>query len=325
MRAAASDTLRLLPRAAGVLPRAALRLPPVFRRRLILFVVLAGALAGGYYGWLRDSSLVRVERVRVDGLSGPGSRRVRAALVQSARGMTTLHVRPAELERAVATEPLVHSISVQTKFPHGVRIEVVQNTPVAVLVVGGRRVPVAADGTLLPETRPSASLPTIAAGALPTGMRLGNGRSLRLVEVAAGAPAPLRRRLVSIGQTAAHGYVAMVRGGPPIWLGDLSELELKWTAATAILAQQSSDGAGWIDVRIPERAVVGGLAQGALSAADVAAASAPAAPVVPAAPAAAAPATTAQTPAPAASTPAPQAAPQQAQAQPTAPAQQAQP
>jgi hypothetical protein len=167
-------------------------------------------------------------------------------------------------------------------------------------------VSVAADGTLLPETRPTASLPTIAAGALPSGIRLGNGRSMRLVEVAAAAPAPLRRRLVSVGQTSAHGYVAVVRGGPPIWIGDLSEIGLKWTAATAILAQQSSEGAGWIDVRIPERAVAGGLEQGAISAAEEQAASAPAAPATPAAPA-------------------PQAAPQQAPAQPAAPAQQAQP
>ena len=149
MRAVAADTLRLLPRAVGVLPRAALSLPSRWRRRLIVALLLAGALGGGYYGWLRDSSLVRVEHVKVVGVSGPGSQRVRAALADSALGMTTLHMREAELEQAVATEPIVHSISVKTDFPHAVRIEVVQNTPVAVLVVRGTRVPVAGDGSLL--------------------------------------------------------------------------------------------------------------------------------------------------------------------------------
>lgn len=317
MRAAAIGTLRLLPRAAGVLPRAALSLPPALRWRLIAALLLVGALGGGYFGWLRDSALVRVERVKVVGLSGPGSQRVRAALADSALGMTTLHMRQDQLERAVETEPLVHSVTVHTDFPHAVRIEVVQNTPVGVLVVGSSRVPVAGDGTLLRETRVDGSLPQIPAGALPSGKRLGDGHARRLVEVVAAAPPALRPRIQAVRETRAHGYVGQVMGGPEIWIGDLAEIELKWMAATAILTQASSDGADYVDVRIPERAVAGGLEKGAMSAAEEKAASAPAVP---------APQPQSVTPAaPAASTPAPQAAPQQARGQSPPPSQQPQP
>ena len=318
LRAAALETLRLLPRAAGVLPRAALSLPPVLRRRLLVLALVAGALAGGYFGWLRDSSLVRVERVKVEGLSGPGSERVRAALADSARGMTTLHIRQDELERAVESEPLVHSITVHTDFPRAVRIAVVQKTPVGVLVVRGRRVPVAADGTLLRDSRADRLLPTLPAGKLPRGKRLGTGHAMRLVQVAAAAPAALRRRIEGVRQSRAHGYVAQVRGGPDVWIGDTSALDAKWRAAAAILAQASSEGADYIDVRFPERAVAGGLEQGAVSADEQQAGAGE--PALPASPDAAA-----GTPSPAPAAPAPQPIPEQAPAQPVAPSQQHQP
>jgi cell division protein FtsQ len=48
-------------------------------------------------------------------------------------------------------------------------------------------------------------------------------------------------------------------GGPAIWLGGAARLEAKWAAAAAVLAQQSSQGATYIDARIPERPVAGGL------------------------------------------------------------------
>ena len=45
-----------------------------------------------------------------------------------------------------------------------------------------------------------------------------------------------------------------------VWLGGHDRLADKWTAVAAILAAESSAGAEYIDVRMPERAAAGGLA-----------------------------------------------------------------
>src|ERR1700737_2525770 len=75
------------------------------RRRLrIALLSTLGALpllAGGWL-WLRDSSLVSVERVQVSGVHGPDAHAIEAALAGAARHMTTLDVRPGALRAAVA-------------------------------------------------------------------------------------------------------------------------------------------------------------------------------------------------------------------------------
>jgi cell division protein FtsQ len=113
-----------------------------------------------------------------------------------------------------------------------------------------------------------------------------------------------------------HGYVARLANGPEVWLGAAARLDAKWAAAAAVLAQESSQGANYIDVRIPERPVAGGVAVPADSQAAPEAPAPGAIPgspaAIPAAPPAAAAAgqpptatTPAQTPATTTSTPAP--------------------
>src|SRR5207244_3598756 len=55
------------------------------------------------------------------------------------------------------------------------------------------------------------------------------------------------------------GLVAYIRSGPEVILGPPVELGFKWTAAAAILADPTSRGASYIDVRLPDRPVAGGL------------------------------------------------------------------
>ena len=81
--------------------------------------VVAGALALTYFGWFRDSSLVAVRDVKVEGVSSADHDRIVAALTDSARGMTTLHVQTDRLESAVRQFPTVASVSADTSFPHG--------------------------------------------------------------------------------------------------------------------------------------------------------------------------------------------------------------
>jgi cell division protein FtsQ len=241
-----------------VLPRT-LRLSPHWRRRLIALVLLAVVLAAGYVFWLRDSSLVKVERVRVTGIDTADGPRIRAKLTTAARQMTTLHVNADALRRAVADEPVVHSLTVHADFPHGLKIEIVQNRPVALLVAGGRQVAVAPDGTVLEGARTAASLPTIRVGSLPGSARMPDGPARERVAVAAAAPARLLARVDSISVQHGRGAVAELKDGPVVIFGRAVELDRKWAAATAVLAQRSSQGATYIDVRMPDRPVAGGL------------------------------------------------------------------
>jgi cell division protein FtsQ len=254
-----------LPRAVVGLPRIVVGLPraampgPHGRRRLVALVLVATALAAAYTFWLRDSSLVRVEHVSVSGLARADVPRVQAKLAAAARHMTTLHVDAAALRRAVADEPIVQSIAVETDFPHGLRIVIVQNRPVALLVAGGREAAVAPDGTLLEGAKLSASLPVVRLGALPGNGHLPAGTALQRVLVAAAAPPRLLAHVASITIENGRGAVAQIAGGPVIIFGRPVELARKWMAAAAVLAQHSSQGASFIDVRMPDRPVAGGL------------------------------------------------------------------
>jgi cell division protein FtsQ len=243
----------------AALPRA-LAIGPHGRRRLLALAVLAALLGAGYMFWLRDSSLVRVERVTVTGIDTADAARVRAKLTAAAREMTTLHVNADALRRAVADEPVVHSLAVHPDFPHGLKIEVVQNRPVALLVVSGREMAVAPDGTLLDGTNIAADLPIVRVGSLPSSGRIPAGPVRDRVAVAAAAPARLLSRVESVSIQHGRGAVAQLRHGPVVIFGRPFELERKWAAATAVLAQRSSQGATYIDVRMPERPVAGGLA-----------------------------------------------------------------
>jgi cell division septal protein FtsQ len=257
---------------------------------------------------------VRVEKVTVEGLATtPGAAQLREQLTEAAKLQTTLHLDEAKLREITSHYPVVRSIEVQPDFPHGLTITVTENTPVALVSAGDRSVPVAADGTLLEGLDTDASLPTIRAEALPAERRVPGGETLDRVAVAAAAPEDIRAKVTSITVEPEYGYVAHVEDGPEVWLGGQHRLRLKWAAATAILAEESSQGATYVDVRIPERGVAGGLTITEEPLGDVdeqtqivpeAAAPAEPDPAAPVDPAAAAPAPTtavppAETPAPA--------------------------
>ncbi len=257
MRSAAA-TIRLLPRAVVVLPRA-VGLTPRGRRRLIALAVVAVALASGYIFWLRDSPLVRVERVTVVGLTTRDGAAVSAKLSAAGEHMTTLHVDEAALRRSVADEPIVQSLQVQADFPHALRITIVENRPVAMLVAGGRQIAVAPDGSVLDGTAVRDGVPTVRVGTLPSSGRVASASTRQLVAVAAAAPARLLSRVASIQVERGRGVVAQLQHGPVVVFGHADQLAAKWAAAAAVLAQRSSQGATYIDVRLPLRPVAGGL------------------------------------------------------------------
>lgn len=234
---------------------------PARLRRPFLIAAVAGVALGSLFLWFRDSPLVAVETVTVTGLTTGEAPRVKAALVAAARDMTTLHVRVDEMERAASPYAVVKSIRAVPDFPHGLRIEVTEHRPVAVIrpPEGGAPVPVAADGTLLRGLVVDHALPDLRADGLPAADRVTEAQALDRLSVIAAAPGPLARRIRTVVEERGKGAVALMRGGPAVVLGAVAGLRTKWESAARVLADPSSQGASYVDVRIPERPAAGGL------------------------------------------------------------------
>ena len=252
MRAAAASTLRRL-------PRVALAIPPKVRRRVLVALLLALALLGLYRLWFRDSSFVAVQHVTVTGLTTKDAPRIRTALTAAAQGMSTLNMNRAALDGSVAGFPIVKAVVADPSFPHTLKIHVIEQEPVAVLEVGGERLLLAPDGTVLRDVATGHPLPVIHTdGSVPQDA-LTDPTPLGALHVAAAAPAALAGRITTIGHDK-QGIEVHIRNGPRLIFGDDSRPFAKWAAAAAVLADASSKGATYVDVRLPGRPVAGGLA-----------------------------------------------------------------
>jgi cell division protein FtsQ len=248
-------------RARAGAARPALRRPQP-RTLLVAGVSIALLLAGWF--WLRDSSLVAVRSVEVSGVERDGQgARIRAAVEEAARSMTTLHVRRDALDTAAAPFSLVKRIEVATDFPHTMRIHVVTNVAVGAVIVDGRRIAVTSDGTLLRDVPAPPQLPQIPVRAAPAGARLTEARALAAVAALGAAPAALRTRVEGIVTDAQHGLSIQLAHGPVLWFGGDERLAAKWAAAAAVLADPDAAGASSVDVSAPERPAAGGLPDGA--------------------------------------------------------------
>jgi cell division protein FtsQ len=244
----------------------AILIPRLNPRVVLVCVIVVALLAGGWL-WLRDSSLVAVKRVAVTGVSGPDAARIRAALIAAARNMTTLDVKVDQLNTAVAPYPVVKSLQVDSQVPHGLRIRVIEEIPVGSVVIAGRTVAVAGDGTLLHDAGPTGALPLIPLRVSPGGPSIRDPSDRRLVAVLAAAPYQLLAHVSKVTMIGSHGLVAELRNGPAIYFGDAARLYAKWQAAAAVLADSGSVGAQYIDVTDPQRPAAGAGSDAAGSAA----------------------------------------------------------
>jgi cell division protein FtsQ len=231
------------------------------RRRLrIVAIALALAvplLAGGWL-WLRNSSFVSVEHVRVSGLHGADAHAIEAALADAARQMSTLNVDQGKLRAAVASYPVVGDLQVHTSFPHGISIGVVEQPPVAMLTSpGGVETAVSASGVVLGTARASEALPTLTSSVqLTPGERVRESTLVADLAVLGAAPAQLAKE-VERAYNGPKGLTLAMHGRLLAYFGDASRPHAKWIAFARVLADSSSAGASYIDVRSPERPAAG--------------------------------------------------------------------
>lgn len=229
------------------------------RRRLLLAAIAALLLASLYHFWLRDSALVAVKEVEVTGLTTKDGPRIQATLESVAEDMTTLHVRTDELEDAAGDFPIIASIHVERDFPHGLRIEVTERRPAALVSVDGVPLPVASDGTVLNGLRPPEGLPLLRMEKPAAEGRITDPRTLRALLVTGAAPGGIPQRIERVSEGPEQGIVVELEDGPEIIFGDADHAVQKWAAATRVLADVDAAGATYIDVRLAERPVAGGL------------------------------------------------------------------
>jgi cell division protein FtsQ len=232
---------------------------PVAIRRGVVGALAVVLLVGGAL-WLRDSALFSVDHVRITGLTGPAAPRIKAALRDTADGMSTMHVDEGKLRDAVDGFPQVRRLEISRKGRHELRVHVVEWVPVGAVTAGGRRIPVAADGTLLEGLTTGRNLATVPVEKTPRGRRLKDGRGLEGVALLATAPAPLRARIsrVALG---ARGLAVTLRDGPDLYFGTADRLAAKWLAAAGVLADGDARGARYVDLTVPEHPAAGGVKQ----------------------------------------------------------------
>jgi cell division protein FtsQ len=230
---------------------------PHLSRRAAAGTLLAVALLVPGWFWLRDSPLVSVDHVHITGVSGSQAAEVRQAITDAARQQSTLDLDPGKITQAVATFPIVAGVSVRAHPLHTIDVIVREHVPVGALSTGDRRIAVAGDGTIL-EGAVTHGLPLVPVSAPPGGRQLTEARAVRMVALLAAAPRPLRDRVSSVALNG-HGLVAHLSNGPDLYFGPASRLAAKWAAAGAVLADYSSRGATYLDLRVPERPAAGGL------------------------------------------------------------------
>ena len=225
----------------------------IVRRRLLLGLIAVALLVAFYMLWLRDSSLVRVNDVKVVGAENDAA--VAAALESAGREQTTLNVDLDALRAAVADEPSVAGLTADADFPHGLTIDVQLREPVGFVGDGGGTL-LAGDGTVLRTgVDPPDGIPAIE-GEVGSGA-VAEGDALTGALVLAGLPPVLAPQVDSVAIDPELGPVVTLNGGVEVRFGDATRSETKWKAVAAVIADPSFDSANYIDVSVPGRPVSG--------------------------------------------------------------------
>jgi cell division protein FtsQ len=233
------------------------RLVPSGRSLLAGFALLAAVLAA-YWG-ARETSVFAIDRVEVRGAPPEVARDVER-VTRGLLGTSLLVLDAASIEGKVRSLPTVAAASVDRSFPHTLVIRVAPVWPVGVARRGERAWLVSASGRPIRriEPRAEAGLPRLW---LP-----------RKVEVEIGRPLPARyepviRALSALRDVRLPGrvkavrvtgddLVVVLRDGLEVVVGRPVDILVKLTVAARVIPLLE-DGAGYLDVSVPERPVAG--------------------------------------------------------------------
>jgi hypothetical protein len=128
---------------------------------------------------------------------------------------------------------------------------------VASLLAAGTRTAVASDGVVLGQALLSSSLPTVSGGSAPAaGARVREGSLLEALAVLGAAPGPFAKVVARVF-AGPEGLTVAMRNGLLAYFGDATRPHAKWLSLARVLADSSSTGASYLDVRVPEHPAAG--------------------------------------------------------------------
>lgn len=230
-------------------------------RSLLIGFALLGLAVGGYL-LARETSMFAVQQVQVTGARPSVVRRVDKALAPLA-GQSLLSVDAGAIDRHLQALPDVSLVSYDRAFPHTARIVVSAERPVAVLRRGADSWLVTERGRVLKrlDDPTERSLPRIwiAGSSVPgDGALLTDEAALGPALVLGRVLAADRRVFGQVGEARdANGELTIVlRGGPEVRLGAGDDIPVQLAVARRVLDLAATE-ARYVDVSVPERAVVG--------------------------------------------------------------------
>ncbi|MBN8868779.1 MAG: cell division protein FtsQ/DivIB [Solirubrobacterales bacterium] len=252
-----------------------------FRFRLFAFVglILVLVLGAAYMFWLRDSSFVAINKLKVVGVdtkSKEGQQIDQA--VRTAMGeMTTLHVQPEILDQELARFPRVAGAEIKTTFPDSASVTVQVRENGSIYGDGSNAMLIATDGTVLgPADGQEGSLPQINLGESSSGTTQADakdgkgsppasseavagqkltGRALNQALVLGATPEQFRQ-YVTDSRSTAEGVEVELDDGLTLLFGEPTHADEKWRTAAALIADPSFDTSSYVDLSVPRRPAV---------------------------------------------------------------------
>jgi cell division septal protein FtsQ len=245
-------------RPALALPRLRFRLG----RTLVCVGLVVGILALGYLV-ARSTSVFALKSVAVTGARGAVEADVRAAL-RPLHGVSLVTVDADRVERQLSALPSVRAARVDRAFPHGLRVVVFPEHPVAVLRSGGAAWIVSERGRVVRvvQSNTNRRLPRIwlaAGAAFEPGETLAIPTASKALRVLALLPTQFPVQ-VRTARATDDGLVLVLSIGMEVRLGPDVDLEAKLASAAAVLRGLSGAERaelGYLDVSLPERPVGG--------------------------------------------------------------------
>jgi cell division protein FtsQ len=232
------------------------------RRALALGLVLLG-LAGIAYLAARQTSVFAFRSVEIAGARGPVGKDVRAAL-RPLEGTSLVALDPGDVEDLLRSVPTVRTAHVDRAFPHGLRVVVRPERPLAVVEQGRRAWVVARSGRIMaaiaPGQRPRLprlDVDLVRAPALGGSVPAADGNAALAV-----LDALPRRFPGQVGEVRSteDGVTLVLVSGPEVRFGGAEPIDAQIAAAAAVLRRLSEDeraAIGYLDASVPTRVVIG--------------------------------------------------------------------
>ena len=211
-------------------------------RFVLAAVLLVGGLCFGIYA-IYFSSWLRADAVQVVGNAQLSEKQVLAtADVPLGGPLATVDVHAIEVRlKSLAT---VKSVDVSRTWPHDVRIEIVERTPVAVVELGGRLRGLDADGVVFREYKKAPpGMPRVRPGS-----SAGTDALKEAATVVSALPEDLAARVDHVEVETVDQITLALRDGRQVLWGSAEESALKAEVVDKLLAAQK---APFYDVSVP--------------------------------------------------------------------------